>query len=403
MRPADYEKSRTELRAGMSAAIGERARTSGAPSPSSRRDVAREPRAPPGRARRRRGRGGLPRRRRWRLAHHRAGPHAAGVPEVVANGTSRLGIVLQNWSQSCDIEPRGSCQRHRAMAFPTLIGAVIGALLAIWIPGASFRWLFGRHHARLGRARSPARDRVSPPPATRPPARLARLGPLLAIGIYGGFAQARPAIFSSRSSPWEWGVPLKKANILKVVLTAPTAGRVRDLHRQRERRLGPRGALVDGQMTGGWVGAGAVMDARHRPHPRRCSSSWVTVGRVDLLGRDLTSGGIHRRRGAPRRRPRGRRPGARGNMAAPRSAEARASSGRPSRRGCAPVARAPARLGWEPPSRCSLIATARSTERGLDVPPDEMVRLAEVVLGHGHREAVRALGRGEDLTRPRQH
>src|SRR5687767_5586466 len=63
----------------------------------------------------------------------------AGVPESVANGTSRLGIVLQNIVavlrfRSAGLLPPGLSR----LLLPTLLGAAVGSALAVSIPGTGF-------------------------------------------------------------------------------------------------------------------------------------------------------------------------------------------------------------------------------------------------------------------------
>ena len=61
---------------------------------------------------------------------------ALGLPADVANGTYRLGVVTQSIAGTASLNRAGKLETSSIVPIliPTILGAVVGALLATWIP-----------------------------------------------------------------------------------------------------------------------------------------------------------------------------------------------------------------------------------------------------------------------------
>jgi uncharacterized membrane protein YfcA len=209
-----------------------------------------------------------------------------GVPESMANGTSRLGIVLQNVVAVLRYRAAGVLpSRLLSLVAPTLLGAAAGAAVAVWVvPGGGFRRIFGgvmlfwaaviaaRADAFLARGRR--RD--------LPPWFVFVL--LFAIGIYGGFVQAAAGYLLLALFTLGMGLPLKEANILKVALICaymPVAFVIFVATGNVDWVLGL--ILSAGQVVGAWLGAGVVMGGGVLV-VRVVLVAVVALGALELLG-----------------------------------------------------------------------------------------------------------------------
>jgi uncharacterized membrane protein YfcA len=208
-----------------------------------------------------------------------------GIPAGVANGTSRLGIVLQNAIAVLRYRAAGELPAGLAtLVVPTVVGAALGALLAVRVSATHFRSILAAIMLAWAALVALGADRrVGVVGRRRLPA--SAVAPLLfAIGVYGGFVQAAAGYLLLGVLTFGLGMPLRTANILKVALIGaymPVAfaifvasGNVDWLS----------GALLSaGQTLGGWLGAGAVM-RRGTAAVRAMLIVMVVVGALDLLG-----------------------------------------------------------------------------------------------------------------------
>jgi uncharacterized protein len=207
-----------------------------------------------------------------------------GVPVGVANGTSRLGIVLQNIVAVLRFRSAGVLpSKLLVLIVPTCLGAVLGAGLALWVPDEGFRRIFAGIMLIWAAA-------VALRPEAKPTTKVRTLPPwlvtflLFAIGIYGGFAQAAAGYMFLALFTMGMGMPLKEANILKVVLICaymPIAFLVFILGGKVDWLLGALLSL--GQIGGAWVGAGVVMGGK-AGIVRAVLLVAVILGALQLLG-----------------------------------------------------------------------------------------------------------------------
>lgn len=211
-----------------------------------------------------------------------------GLPATVANGTNRIGVLMQN------VVGVGSFMRHKILdvrgalllGIPTTIGSVIGAQIAVnlnevvmrRVIGAIMvamlliilvrpqRWLQGRQTQLDGRPT------------------WIQLLIFFAIGVYGGFIQAGVGIFLLAGLVLAVGYDLVRANAVKlgiILFYIPFALAVFIKNGQVDLLAGL--ILGVGSMLGAWVGARTAIE-RGAIWVRRLLIAVVIVSAVDLLG-----------------------------------------------------------------------------------------------------------------------
>ena len=189
-----------------------------------------------------------------------------GLDANVANGTNRIGVLLQNVSAVATFARQGRMPWRAARRFLplTLAGALLGARIAVDVPSHILRMVLGAvilialptvfmPEGPGVRAAANAGDSIAPSSRRRAIAlQLACLG----IGLYGGFIQAGVGFLILGALVPLAGYDLVRANAIKVLivlLNTAIALPVFMLNRQVE--LAPGLALAAGQMAGGWIGA----------------------------------------------------------------------------------------------------------------------------------------------------
>ena len=148
-----------------------------------------------------------------------------GLPADIANGTNRVGILLQSVAGTRGFYKAGRLEPDTIVPtlVPTLIGSLVGSLLASYLPVI---WL---KPALLGTMIAMAvlmlvqPSVVAPPPGTpvlalreRP---MAWLG-LFAAGLYGGFVQAGVGFILIAALAGGLRYDLVRTNALKMAITA---------------------------------------------------------------------------------------------------------------------------------------------------------------------------------------
>ena len=148
-----------------------------------------------------------------------------GMPADSANGTSRIGILQQSLIGIRGFSRYGKLDRSAIplMLGPTVLGAVLGALAATWVPPGALK------PALLGTMIAIAvlivvfPDVMAPPEGT-PPRRLTDhpmgLLMLFVAGLYGGFVQAGVGFMLIAALAVGLRYDLVRTNALKVVCTA---------------------------------------------------------------------------------------------------------------------------------------------------------------------------------------
>ena len=211
-----------------------------------------------------------------------------GLPATVANGTNRIAILMQNvvgvsgFHRRHVLDWRGGIR----LAVPALIGAVIGALIAVDLDeemmrraiGALMvimlvlllarprRWLVG--HEREAAARPGWTSYVI----------------FFAIGLYGGFIQAGVGLFLLAGLVLNAGYDLVRANAVKLLIVlcyTPLALGVFLYAGQVEWGIGL--VLAMGNMLGAWVGVRLAVE-RGAEFVRWLLIVVVIVSAIEFLG-----------------------------------------------------------------------------------------------------------------------
>jgi uncharacterized membrane protein YfcA len=211
-----------------------------------------------------------------------------GLPETVANGTSRVAILTQSISAMYAFARAGKIDGAlvRRLSPPAALGALVGAYIAANLPDASFRALFGWVmlacaalvvvNPKLGGRRSegaPVPQRVA---SITIPA-------MFAIGIYAGAIQASVGYLWLAALLLLLRMDLVQANVMKTVMTAVCtvpALAVFVWQGKVDFRIGL--ALALGQALGAWLGAAATL-ARGERFIRAMLGFVVLVSGLKLL------------------------------------------------------------------------------------------------------------------------
>jgi uncharacterized membrane protein YfcA len=183
---------------------------------------------------------------------------AVGVPPGVANGTVRVGVLVQSVASSLTFRRRGVRDpgAFLPLVVPMCVGAVGGAWLATRLPDEDLRPVFGVAFmvwaavlvVRPGRFLDPRAEPVRP-----------GLGSWVAavlIGIYGGFLQAGVGFPLMALLIPVLGYPAVRANAVKVLLILVYTALALPVFVMAGQVAWAEGAcLAAGSLAGGWIGA----------------------------------------------------------------------------------------------------------------------------------------------------
>lgn len=213
-----------------------------------------------------------------------------GLPEGVANATSRPAILMQAVTAVLKYRRAGKLDGKlaRVLLPPTLIGAVAGAVAATYVSDALFRsilaWvmiacasvvvaeplLFGRK----------ARD-SSPPPSALAPGRV--WPTMLMVGFYGGMVQAGMGYVMLAGMVLALGIRLADANVMKMILVVTYTPLALGVFLWKGMVHWPFGiSLAVGQALGGWLGATAALE-RGEGFVRAMLAAAVLLTAIKLL------------------------------------------------------------------------------------------------------------------------
>jgi len=210
------------------------------------------------------------------------------LPAPIANGTNRIGLVLQN------VVAVGSFRSQNVMdlkgglwlACPATVGAIIGALIAVDLDEETMHRVIGGLMAVmlvviLVRPTRWIRPATEVEQSTRRPG-WKSLVLFFLVGIYGGFLQAGIGVFMLASLVLGAGYDLVRANAVKVLIIlcyTPLALAVFVSRGQVDWTLGL--VLASGNMVGAWIAA--------RTAVRRGAGfvRWLLIGVVAVAGAKL--------------------------------------------------------------------------------------------------------------------
>jgi uncharacterized protein len=190
-----------------------------------------------------------------------------GLPEGAANATSRLAILMQGATAVTKYRAAGKLdwKLARVLLPPTLLGAVIGAVVATHVSDALFRSILAwvmiacasvviAEPILLGRR---ARN-SSPTPALL---ELSRVWPtMLLVGFYGGMVQAGMGYVMLAGMVLALGIRLADANVMKMILVVAYTPLALGVFVSKGMVHWPFAVLLAvGQALGGWLGASAAL------------------------------------------------------------------------------------------------------------------------------------------------
>jgi uncharacterized protein len=182
-----------------------------------------------------------------------------GLPATVANGTNRIGVLLQNLVAVATFRSRGALDVGSSwkLALPAVVGSVLGAQLAVNIDQEMMRRVIGVLMLVMLAIMMLKPERwIAAHASPRAPRLLVEVPLFFAIGVYGGFLQAGVGIFLLAALVLGAGFNLVGANGVKnliVLLLTLVAIPVFVLHDQVQWAMGL--LLGAGQAAGAWVAA----------------------------------------------------------------------------------------------------------------------------------------------------
>ncbi len=145
-----------------------------------------------------------------------------GLDALVANGTNRVGVLLQSWVGIATFRRTGNLPLQHVgwLLWPSIVGAVVGALLADWLGKEGMEVAIGLLMVvMLGVLLIKPQRWLSSGEVGFPTHRKGLMGLLFfGIGIYGGFIQAGVGIFLLAGLVLAAHFPLGKANAIKLLL-----------------------------------------------------------------------------------------------------------------------------------------------------------------------------------------
>lgn len=177
-----------------------------------------------------------------------------GLPGTVANGTNRVGILVQNALavRSFSAAGVGGMRETVPVLIPVLVGSVVGAVAIAQLTDEAFEKVFGVMMLLIivPTLRSPRNQAPVEPWSPR-----VRFAVFFAIGLYGGAIQAGVGI-ALLVALTRAGFDLVRANAIKVaVVGALTAVAVPVFILEGQVAWLPASALAVGFAGGGWAGA----------------------------------------------------------------------------------------------------------------------------------------------------
>ena len=184
---------------------------------------------------------------------------AFGLSAPVANGTNRIGILLQSITSVLSFKKQNLLDFRSALkiAVPSVIGSVFGAMIAVDVDEKAMRITIGillilMFFLILWKPDRWVKDHAGNPPLPQ----WAQILIFFFVGMYGGFIQAGVGFFLLAALVLASGLDLIKANALKVLLVffyTPFSLAVFIINHQVDYKLGF--IVAAGGIAGAWLGA----------------------------------------------------------------------------------------------------------------------------------------------------
>lgn len=211
-----------------------------------------------------------------------------GLPANVANGTNRVGVLIQNAVAAASFHKREMIHWPSAalLAVPAILGSIVGAQIAVNLDEEMMRRTIGvLMVVMLGIILfKPNRWLQGHPEAHKKRPGWLQMVIFFAIGVYGGFIQAGVGIFLLAGLVLSVGYDLVRANAVKVViilLFTISAMAVFVMNGQVWWGVGL--LLAIGNAIGGWVAAKMAVE-RGAVFVRWLLIAVVSVSALQLLG-----------------------------------------------------------------------------------------------------------------------
>jgi hypothetical protein len=146
-----------------------------------------------------------------------------GLPGNMANGTNRVGVLTQSWASTFAFYRHGkiNIQKSKVYIICTVIGAIAGVILAIWVSNEQFKSVFSYLMILMLFIIlvKPKRWLIETDNSTKP--NLLITVPLfLALGFYGGFIQMGMGVFFLAIMVLGAKHSLLDANVIKSLVVA---------------------------------------------------------------------------------------------------------------------------------------------------------------------------------------
>ncbi|MCW5873681.1 MAG: sulfite exporter TauE/SafE family protein [Anaerolineales bacterium] len=146
-----------------------------------------------------------------------------GLPANVANGTNRVGVILQNIVATASFKRSGSLDLRGALllSIPSIVGSVLGAQIAVNLDEEMMQRVIGAVMVlmllvMLLRPERWLQGKLLTLPSG--PLALRDIVSLFFIGMYGGFIQVGVGIFVLAALVLSVGYDLVRANAVKVLI-----------------------------------------------------------------------------------------------------------------------------------------------------------------------------------------
>lgn len=185
---------------------------------------------------------------------------ALGMPAPMANGTLRLGVIMQTATAAFRFHRKGKLDIKKALilAIPIILGSIAGALIAVQMPHDLFEKIIGGVLLVLliFIVFDPKKWIEEQKEKTSKKTGFLQLLLFFGIGLYGGFVHIGVGIFLLSGLVLQAGYDLVKANAIKVFLVlmySPFAIAIYVLDGQMEWVIGSIAAI--GHFAGGIVGS----------------------------------------------------------------------------------------------------------------------------------------------------
>jgi uncharacterized membrane protein YfcA len=184
---------------------------------------------------------------------------AFGLSAPVANGTNRIGILLQSLTSVLSFKKQNLLDFPTALkiAIPSVIGSILGALLAVDVDEKAMKTTIGillifMFFLILWKPNRWIKEHEG----SHPLPLWVQVVVFFCVGMYGGFIQAGVGFFLLAALVMASGLDLIKANAVKVLMVffyTPFSLSIFILNHQVDYKLGL--IVAAGGILGAWIGA----------------------------------------------------------------------------------------------------------------------------------------------------